>query len=104
LAEYDLELKGGKVIDPASWLDGLADVAIAGGKIAAVGPNLTGNKVIDVSGKVVTPGLIDLHTHVFTGTVGRVSPDKVGVQKGITTVVDAGSVGALTFLGFKEQP
>ncbi|MEX0974712.1 MAG: amidohydrolase/deacetylase family metallohydrolase [Bacillota bacterium] len=102
MALYELVLKGGKVIDPAASLSGLADVAVAGGKVAAVGPNLSGKEVIDVSGKIVTPGLIDLHTHVFTGTVGRVSPDKVGVQSGITTVVDAGSVGALTFMGFKE--
>ncbi len=102
MAEYELVLKGGTVMDPAQGLNGPADVAVAGGKVAAVGPDLKGNEVIDVTGKIVTPGLIDLHTHVFTGTVGRVSADKVGVEKAVTTVVDAGSVGALTFLGFKE--
>src|SRR5438093_1177827 len=69
-ARYDLVLKGGHVIDPKNGVDRVADVAIRGGRVAAVEPNLpatTANKVIDVTG-LYTPGLVDIHVHVFWGT------------------------------------
>ena len=64
---HDLVLQGGRVIDPGHGIDGPADVAFAGGRVAAVGPGLTGREVRDVTGLIVTPGLIDLHTHVYWG-------------------------------------
>jgi dihydroorotase len=73
-AHYGLLLKGGHVIDPANDLDKLADVAIAGGKIAAVAESIPANaaeKVVDLSGLYVTPGLIDIHFHVLLGLGGR---------------------------------
>jgi hypothetical protein len=70
MAGYDLILKGGRVIDPSQNLDGIADVAFAGGKVAAVGKDLKaerGTEVRNVAGFIVSPGLIDLHTHVYWG-------------------------------------
>src|SRR5436853_7277346 len=69
---YDLVIRGGRVIDPASRLDAVRDVAIAGGRIAAVGANLTndGVETIDARGKLVVPGLLDIHTHVARTTDG----------------------------------
>src|SRR4051812_46574638 len=71
-AAYDLVIKGGRVIDPASKLDKTADVAIAGGKIAAVGANITANgaQIVDAGGKLVVPGLIDIHTHAAEAAGG----------------------------------
>jgi dihydroorotase len=103
-----LVLRGGRVIDPASGTDGVADVVIAGGRIAAVGPGAGDRSapgaggldatVIDCAGLVVTPGLIDLHAHVFPG-LGEfcVEPDRAGVQTGVPTVVDGGTSGVATF-------
>src|SRR5438067_2625983 len=102
---YDLVLKGGRVVDPASDLDGVLDVAIENGLIArvaaAIAPAETA-RVIEVGGAIVTPGLIDLHAHVFEG-VNRtgVNPDLGGVLSGVTTIVDAGSAGAATFGGWR---
>ncbi|MCQ8780456.1 hypothetical protein NQU49_28060, partial [Escherichia coli] len=67
-APYDLVLKGGRVIDPRNNIDRVTGVAIQSGKIAAVGDNLAGKKSIDVKGLIVTPGLVDIHTHVFHTT------------------------------------
>lgn len=69
MSTYDLILSGGRVMDPSQDLDTVADVAFSGGKVAAIGPDLPrdGADVRDVSGKLVTPGLIDLHTHVYWG-------------------------------------
>jgi len=103
---YDLVLKGGRVVDPASDLDGVLDVAIENGLIArvaaAIAPAETA-RVIEVGGAIVTPGLIDLHAHVFEG-VNRtgVNPDLGGVYSGVTTIVDAGSAGAATFGGWRH--
>lgn len=103
----DLLLTGARVIDPATGLDGIADVAIAGDKIAAVGPSLHAvprAKTIDLTGLTLTPGFIDTHGHVYehvTGDFG-LNPDLVGVRSGVTTVVDLGGASALTFAGFRE--
>src|SRR5438477_8874735 len=101
---YDLLLQGGTVVDPASNVDGIRDVAVQGGTIARIAPNIpaTGaTRTINVRGKIVAPGLIDLHAHVFEG-VNRtgVNPDLGGVYSGVTTIVDAGSAGAATFGAF----
>ena len=100
---YDLLIKGGTVIDPSQNLNGLNDVAVEDGKIARVAPNIPAEeatRVIDVAGKIVTPGLIDLHTHVYDGVNGNgVKADLGGVRAGVTTMVDAGSAGCDTFGG-----
>lgn len=101
----DLLLVGGRVIDPASGTDAQMDVAIDGGRIAAVGPALAragARRVVDVSGSLVTPGLIDLHAHVYRHiTDFGVEADDAGINAGCTTIVDQGSAGAWTFDGFK---
>jgi dihydroorotase len=104
---YDLLLKGGTVVDAASGLDGVLDVAIENGKIARIAAGIAAGeatRVIEVGGKVVTPGLIDCHAHVFEG-VNRtgVNPDLAGVYAGVTTIVDAGSAGAATFDAFPRH-
>ena len=102
--QYDLVLKGGYVIDPAENIDGVMDVAVAGNRIAAVGQNLKvspGGKTIDVSGRYVVPGLIDLHMHVF-GYEGAIAPDDSALPAGTTTIVDAGGSGWRTFPKFRE--
>jgi len=92
-AEYDLLIKGGRVIDPSRRFDQAADVAIKGGKIAAVQPNIaasTAAESIDATGKLVVPGLIDIHTHA-----GREKEDAaLCLADGVTSLVDAGSAGA----------
>lgn len=101
---YDLLLKGGRVLDPSTGLDGVQDVAVQDGVIARIAAEIDAKEAIrtvDVAGKLVTPGLIDLHAHVFDG-VSRtgVNPDLAGVYAGVTTIVDAGSSGAATFGAF----
>ena len=103
---YDLVLKGGRVIDPASNTDGVLDVAVENGTIARVAagiPPAEAKRVIEVGGKLVMPGLIDVHAHVFEG-INRtgVNPDLAGVHSGVTTIVDAGSAGAATFGGWRH--
>ena len=92
-AEYDLLIKGGRVIDPSRRFDQLADVAIKGGKIAAVQPNIAASAAaesIDAAGKLVVPGLIDIHTHA-----GREKEDPgLCLADGVTSLIDAGSAGA----------
>jgi dihydroorotase len=104
---FDLVLKGGRVVDPSSNLDGRHDVAVQDGKIARIAPDIAAAeaaRVVEVGGKIVTPGLIDLHAHVFEG-VNRtgVNPDLAGVLSGVTTIVDAGSAGAATFAAFPKH-
>ena len=103
LETYDLVLTGGRVFDPGRGTDAVSDVAISGGRIARVAAGIdTSNstRTVNVSGKLVTPGLIDLHTHV-AGGLGKVADegsflvaDLAGVNSGVTTVVDAGSTGS----------
>ncbi len=103
---YDLLIRGGRVVDPAQDLDAVRDVAIAGGKIAKVESNIPSSQareVIDAGGKIVTPGLIDIHTHVFpyVGPYG-IEPDPYCLRRGVTTVVDAGTSGCFAFPAFRK--
>ena len=100
--KYDLLLKGGRVIDPANNVDGVFDVAIAGRYVSAVEKDISpalARKVADVSGLIVTPGLIDLHAH-FYGYFAAVHPDAHCLPNGTTTAVDVGGAGHLTFDDF----
>jgi dihydroorotase len=101
---YDLLIKGGHVLDPGMGLDGTLDIGVTGGRIAAIQadiPTGEGRRVLEVRGpnRYVVPGLIDIHTHVGYGAttagvgMGCVDPDVGGVGSGVTTVLDAGSVG-----------
>ena len=101
---YDLVLQGGHVIDPANRIDGRMDVAIQGTKIARVAehiPAQDARRLVDVSGLYVTPGLVDLHAHVF-GYGGSLFPDDTSLVAGTTTVVDAGGSGWRTFDEFRR--
>ena len=103
---YDLVLKNGRVIDPAQQLDGVMDVAFQSGRVAAVRAAIdeTAHDVRDVAGALVTPGLIDLHTHVYWGgTSIGVDPDHVSRRSGCTTLVDAGTAGAANLLGMRRH-
>lgn len=104
MPEYDLILRGGHVIDPRNAVDGPGDVAIAGDRIAAVAGALpgVGGREIDVSGLYVTPGLIDLHVHVYGGYGGWLFPDQHALPYGVTTVVDTGGSGWRDFEDFVD--
>lgn len=103
---YDLLIKGGRVIDPAQKIDGVLDVAITGQRIALVAKDISANEgkqVLDAKGKIVTPGLIDLHCHIYDSIHGiSIEPDVAGVKQGVTTVVDGGSTGQATFRAFSK--
>lgn len=111
---YDLILQGGHVVDAKNHIDGTRDVGIKDGKIAAVSEHLNAQdalKTVDAKGFWVTPGLIDLHTHVYAGTGERnsyagdssVYPDGFTLRNGVTTIVDAGSSGWKNFPDFKDK-
>ena len=112
---YDMLIKGGHIIDPVNNIDQVMDLAIKGNKIAAIEKEISANqakKVVDASGLIVSPGLIDMHTHNFYGTVhnrylansfSAVPPDGFTFRSGVTTVVDAGSPGWRNFELYKSQ-
>jgi dihydroorotase len=113
-AQYDLLLRGGHVIDPRNGVSAVRDVAIANGKIAAVDPRVEPGlafKTVDVTGLYVTPGLIDIHAHVYTGTGEKgsyagdnsVYPDGFTFRVGVTTVADAGGAGWRNIDDFKQR-
>ena len=103
---YDLIVKGGRLVDPLLGVDGKRDIGICGERIAAVEEKIDADQaaaVIDAQEKLVTPGLIDLHVHVWWGVAHLgIEPDPNCVRHGATTVYDAGSSGADTFPGFKK--
>jgi dihydroorotase len=104
---FDLILKGGRVVDPSQHLDRVADVAFAGGKVAKIGADIAadaGTDVRDVSGKIVSPGLIDLHTHVYWGgTSLGIDAEEFCRTSGVTTAIDTGSAGPGNFAGFRKH-
>jgi dihydroorotase len=102
---HDVLIRGGRVIDPVARTSTTADIAIDGDRIAAMGPSLPGEsaRAIDASGLIVTPGLIDLHVHVYWGVAElAIENDPYHLARGTTTVVDAGSSGSNTFPGFRR--
>jgi len=103
---YDLLIKNGRVVDPAQNIDDELDIAISGDKIAKVAkdiPSGGSRQVVDAKDRIVTPGLIDIHCHVYDSVskIG-VEPDDAGVKQGVTTVVDGGSAGQSIFNGFTK--
>ena len=104
---FDLVLRGGRVVDPSQKLDAVTDVAFSDGKVAAVGNALkvdAGTDVRDVSGYIVTPGLIDLHTHVYWGgTSLGIDAEEFCRTSGVTTAIDTGSAGPGNFAGFRKH-
>src|SRR5438552_14176567 len=112
--DYDLVLKGGHVIDGKNHLSAVRDVAIKDGKIAAVESGIAATralKTVNVSGLYVTPGLVDIHVHVYAGTTKNsyangdwgLFPDGYTLRVGVTTVADAGPSGWRNFADFKDR-
>lgn len=101
-----LLVAGGRVIDPAAGLDAVADVLLLEGRVAAVGDGFrvpSGTRVLDATGRLVVPGMIDLHCHVYWGgTMIGVEPDPLCLPAGVTTAVDLGSAGADNFAGLRR--
>jgi dihydroorotase len=104
---YDLILRGGRVIDPSQKLDQVTDVAFSQGRVVRIGSELRGHggtDIRDVSGLVVTPGLIDMHTHVYWGgTSLGIDAEEFCRRSGVTTAIDTGSAGPGNFLGFRKH-
>src|SRR5882757_8854389 len=104
---YDLLLRGGHAICPASDINGVMDVAVRDGKIAAVQKDIlpaTAKETVDVRGRLVLPGMIDTHAHVYRYVSGRfgMDADMVGVHSGVTTVIDQGGPSCMTLPGFRH--
>lgn len=103
---YDMLIKGGRVIDPAQNMDDKLDIAVSGDRVATIAkdiPSKQSQRVVDARDKIITPGLIDLHCHVYDSiTKLGVAPDVAGVKQGVTTVVDGGSAGQAIFGGFPK--
>jgi dihydroorotase len=106
MKQFDWLIHGGRVVDPANGIDAGLDVALAGGKIAAVEAGLdpgTAQQTFDARGKIVTPGLVDLHTHTYDlVTPLGIDADHYCLGRGVTTAVDTGSAGSDTFPGFRK--
>lgn len=111
--DFDLLLKGGLVIDPKNGIDGPRDVAILNGRIAAVEPNIpaaSAKRTLNIKGLTVTPGLVDIHVHLFatTGVADAwagdksILPDGFSFRTGVTTMADAGSAGWRNFETFRH--
>src|SRR5689334_19915055 len=104
---FDLILRGGRVIDPSQKLDGVMDIAFAGGKVAMLGKELKAGPETDVrnvAGYIVTPGLIDMHTHVYWGgTSLGIDAEDFCRRSGVTTAIDTGSAGPGNFAGFRKH-
>jgi dihydroorotase len=104
---FDLLVKGGQVVDPSAGYGGKLDVAVKRGRIAAVDANIPADsafRVIDASSQYVTPGLIDMHAHVYEDvTYWGVNAEAIGSQTGVTTWADAGSAGAVNLAGFRNS-
>ncbi|MEO1016677.1 MAG: amidohydrolase/deacetylase family metallohydrolase [Pseudomonadota bacterium] len=107
MATYDLILQGGRVIDSSQDLDNVCDVAFSDGRVSAVEPEISASDAadtVDASGLIVTPGLVDLHTHVYWGgTSIGVDAEKVARRSGTTTFIDVGTAGPGNFAGFKHH-
>jgi len=105
--DFDLIIKGGEVVDPGSGLMGQMDVGIRDGVIAAVDralPAKGAGATLDATGQIVTPGLFDLHTHVYWGaSYWGIEPDPIAAKTGVTTWLDAGTVGSYSFPGFRRH-
>ena len=104
--KYELLLKGGRVIDPSQSFNAPADVALAGGRIAAIARDIDAaesERTVPVAGQIVTPGLVDLHTHGFAGVSHwGVDLDQYCIARGVTTAIDAGTSGSDSFDGFRR--
>jgi dihydroorotase len=104
---YDLLVKHGTVIDPSQGLNDRRDVTFENGKVTAIAPSISDSaaaSVIDATGLIVTPGLVDLHVHVYPGVSHYgIEPDPTNIAKGVTTAVDAGSAGSRTFPAFRRH-
>ncbi len=103
-SDFDIIIQGGHLIDPKNDIDGPADIAVKDGLVAAVAERIepSSAKVIDVSGLYVTPGLIDIHVHVYGGYQGWLFPDQHALPYGVTTVVDTGGAGWKDMADFKR--
>jgi dihydroorotase len=104
---FDTILHGGLVLDPATGRNGMFDIGVTGGRVAAIEPDLSkaqASEKIDVAGKLVTAGMIDTHAHVYQHVTGRfgLEPDLVGVRSAVTTLVDQGGPSCMTIGGFKN--
>jgi dihydroorotase len=103
---FDVVVAGGRVIDPSSGWDGVASVAIADGRVVRVDASIDprhARTVFDATGQIVTPGLVDLHTHIYWGvTYWGIEADPVAARTGVTTWLDVGSSGSYNFPGFRR--
>ena len=105
-SRFDTVIAGGELVDPGGGNIGRFDIGIRDGKVAAVEPSIpasAADRVIDARGQVVTPGLVDLHTHVYWGaTYWGIEADPIAARTGVTTWLDVGSAGGYSFPGFRE--
>src|SRR5215813_5583604 len=104
--KYELLIKGGRVIDPSQSLNTVTDIAINGGKVVAISPDIDSKeavRTVQAIGQIVTPGLVDLHVHGFEGiSQWGINIDQYCVARGVTTAVDAGTCGGDSFDGFRR--